>query len=107
MGRCVDLKDHFKRERVEVLGELEQVIRQRQADRPEGSCTARLFERGRKRILQKVGEEAVEMLVAGMSEEREEMICEASDLIFHLLVALRDAGITLSEVAAELQARRK
>lgn len=89
-----------------ILVELEQLIARRQAERPEGSCTARLFEHGRKRILQKVGEEAVETLIAGMSGNRGEFISEVSDLLFHLLVALRDQGISTGEIARELKARR-
>ena len=73
----------------------------------EGSYTARLFERGRNRILQKVGEEATETVVAAMSGDREETIKEASDLLFHLLVALVELDIPLEDVATELQSRRK
>ena len=90
-----------------ILGELELLIRDRKLQRPEGSYTTRLFERGLKRILQKVGEEATETVVAGLSGEREEMIRETSDLLFHILVALGEMNITLDEVAAELQSRRK
>jgi len=90
-----------------VLGELERVIRDRKLRRPEGSYTARLFERGRNRILQKVGEEATETVVAAMSGDRSETIKEASDLLFHLLVALVELDIPLAEVAAELESRRK
>ena len=90
-----------------VLGELERVIRDRKLRRPEGSYTARLFERGRNRILQKVGEEATETVVAAMSGDRSETIKEASDLLFHLLVALVELDIPLEDVAAELESRRK
>lgn len=90
-----------------VLGELELVIRDRKLRRPQGSYTARLFERGLKRILQKVGEEATETVVAGMSGDRAETIKEASDLLFHLMVAFGELDIRLEEVAAELQSRRK
>jgi len=90
-----------------VLGELERVIRDRKLRRPEGSYTARLFERGRNRILQKVGEEATETVVAAMSGDRSETIKEASDLLFHLLVALVELDIPLEDVATELQSRRK
>lgn len=90
-----------------ILGELEQLIRGRKLLRPEGSYTTALFDSGRKRILQKVGEEATETVVAGMSGDREETIKEASDLIYHLLVALREMDISLEEVAAELRSRRK
>jgi len=90
-----------------ILGELERLIAERKAQKPEGSYTAKLFEKGLKRILQKVGEEATETVVAGMSGNREETIREVSDLLFHLLVALREIDISLDDVAAELQSRRK
>jgi phosphoribosyl-ATP pyrophosphohydrolase/phosphoribosyl-AMP cyclohydrolase len=90
-----------------ILGELERLIAERKAQKPEGSYTAKLFEKGLKRILQKVGEEATETVVAGMSGNREETIREVSDLLFHLLVALREMDISLDDVAAELQSRRK
>lgn len=90
-----------------VLAELQGVVRDRRERRPEGSYTARLFGRGRGKILQKLGEEAVETVVAGMSGNREEMVREAADLLYHLVVALQDMGVSLDEVAAELSARRK
>jgi phosphoribosyl-AMP cyclohydrolase / phosphoribosyl-ATP pyrophosphohydrolase len=90
-----------------ILGELEHLLEQRKTQLPEGSYTAKLFKRGLKHILQKVGEEAAETVIAGMSSDREEMIRETSDLLFHLLVALREMGIPLSEIAGELRSRRK
>jgi len=89
-----------------IISELEQVIAQRHSDRPEGSYTTKLFDRGRKRIMQKVGEEAVETALAGMSADRSEFVAEASDLLFHLLVALRDQGVTTGDIACELRMRR-
>jgi len=90
-----------------ILGTLERLLESRKAVRPEGSYTAKLFERGRKRILQKVGEEAAETVIAGMGGDREEMVRESSDLLFHLLVALREMDIPLSDIARELHARRR
>ncbi len=90
-----------------ILGELDRLIGERKLQRPEGSYTAELFERGLKRILQKVGEEATETVLAGMSGDREETVREVSDLLFHLLVALREMNISLEDIAAELQSRRK
>jgi phosphoribosyl-ATP pyrophosphohydrolase/phosphoribosyl-AMP cyclohydrolase len=89
-----------------IMSELEDLIGQRKARLPEGSYTATLFKRGLKHVLQKVGEEAAETVIAGMGGEREEMIRETSDLLFHLLVALRELGIPLSDVARELRSRR-
>ncbi len=90
-----------------ILGQLERLIAERKEHRPQNSYTTSLFEKGLKRILQKVGEEAAETIVAGMSGDRQETIREASDLVYHLLVALRELNISLDEVAAELQSRRK
>ncbi len=90
-----------------ILAELERIIAERRTQRPEGSYTAKLFDMGLKRVLQKVGEEATETVVAGMSGDRQETIREVSDLLFHLLVALREMNIPLEEVATELRFRRK
>ncbi len=90
-----------------ILGELERLIALRKAQHPEGSYTAGLFEKGPKRIFQKVGEEAVETVLAGMSGDGSEMIRETSDLLYHLLVALREMEIPLSAIAAELRSRRR
>jgi len=90
-----------------VLAELEAIIAARKRERPEGSYTTRLFERGRGRILQKIGEEATETVIAGMSGNRAETVKESADLLFHLLVALAEFEIPLDEVAAELRVRRK
>ncbi len=89
-----------------ILAELEQLIARREADRPEGSYTARLFDQGRRRIMQKVGEEGVETALAGVGGSREEFISEASDLLFHLLVALREMGVSTQDLARELRKRR-
>jgi phosphoribosyl-AMP cyclohydrolase / phosphoribosyl-ATP pyrophosphohydrolase len=89
-----------------VLRELEAVIAQRKADLPEDSYTARLFRNGRKRILQKVGEEATETILAAMDGNREETVNETADLLFHLLVALNEMGISLEDVCRQLRDRR-
>ena len=90
-----------------VLGDLEQLIASRKKHLPEDSHTTRLFQGGAKRIFQKVGEEAVETVIAGVTGDRAEMIRETSDLVYHLLVALREMNISLEEVAGELDARRR
>jgi phosphoribosyl-AMP cyclohydrolase / phosphoribosyl-ATP pyrophosphohydrolase len=90
-----------------ILEELEGVIRERKITRPPRSYTTSLFEGGLKRILQKVGEEATETIVAAMSGDRQETIKESADLIYHLMVGLQEMGISLEEIAAELQSRRR
>jgi len=70
------------------------------------SYTVSLFKKGRARIAQKLGEEAVETVIAAMKDDKPEMINEISDLIFHLFVLMADADVELNDVIVELQKRR-
>jgi phosphoribosyl-AMP cyclohydrolase / phosphoribosyl-ATP pyrophosphohydrolase len=92
-------------EHLAFLAELERIIAQRVAERPEDSYTARLFAAGARRLAQKVGEEALELALASVGEPDERVVEEAADLIFHLLVLLKSRGLPLARVIAELQAR--
>ncbi|MDX1570455.1 MAG: bifunctional phosphoribosyl-AMP cyclohydrolase/phosphoribosyl-ATP diphosphatase HisIE [Xanthomonadales bacterium] len=87
------------------LGRLDRLIKTRETERPEGSYTSRLFESGAKRIGQKVGEEAVETALAAVAGERDELLDEAADLVYHLLVLLRAGELSLSELATRLGER--
>jgi phosphoribosyl-ATP pyrophosphohydrolase/phosphoribosyl-AMP cyclohydrolase len=87
------------------LARLEALIARRDAERPEGSYTTRLFEEGIKRIAQKVGEEGVETALAATAGDREELRNESADLLYHLLVLLRASGVRLAEVNQVLQDR--
>ena len=87
------------------LSELEHVIEQRVNEKPEGSYTARLATSGLKRIAQKVSEEGLEVALAAAAGTDEEVVAEASDLCYHLLVLLKARGVKLRQVLAELQAR--
>jgi phosphoribosyl-AMP cyclohydrolase / phosphoribosyl-ATP pyrophosphohydrolase len=87
------------------LAELERIIAERAAARPESSYTARLLEQGPKRISQKVGEEGVEVALAGAGEPDEQLVAECADLVFHLLVLLKSRDIPLERVIRELEAR--
>ncbi len=78
----------------------------RQAGDVDASYTARLFSKGRDHILKKVAEEAGEVLLAAKGGDPKEVTREAADLVFHLLVALAEAGVAPKDVAAELRARR-
>jgi phosphoribosyl-ATP pyrophosphohydrolase/phosphoribosyl-AMP cyclohydrolase len=91
--------------RLAFLGELEAVIARRMADRPEGSYTARLHAAGPKRIAQKVGEEGLEVALAGVAEADDKLLSESADLIYHLLLLLRSRGLRLEHVVAELKSR--
>lgn len=87
------------------LATLEAVIKDR-LDNPEGnSYTASLAASGRQRIAQKVGEEAVELAIASVAENPEEVIDEAADLVYHLLVLLQTQDLDLGRVVARLQER--
>lgn len=92
-------------ERFAIFGKLESLIAQREAERPEGAYTTYLFEKGIDKILKKVGEEAAEVIIAAKNQDNEELRYEASDLIFHLLVLLRENKLPLDEVLGELERR--
>jgi len=91
----------------EVLKELYRIIEERKRELPENSYTASLFRKGEDRILQKVGEEAIETILALKSGNKEEAIYEVSDLLYHLMVALVDKDISLDEIAEELNRRMR
>jgi phosphoribosyl-ATP pyrophosphohydrolase/phosphoribosyl-AMP cyclohydrolase len=86
--------------------ELAAVIASRAAERPEGSYTAALLA-DRDRALKKIGEEATEVVIAAKGDDRDQLVYEAADLVYHLLVVLSAAGVSLPEVWAELAARRR
>jgi phosphoribosyl-ATP pyrophosphohydrolase len=87
------------------LDALEQTIRERRIGDPETSYVARLTARGRAKIAQKLGEEAVETVIAAMGDDKAALASEAADLVFHLAVLLADAGLSLDDVRAELARR--
>lgn len=87
------------------LLELEQVIAQRIAESPEGSYTARLYGRGVRRVAQKVGEEGLEVALAGAGEADDTLLGECADLLYHLLVLLRSRSLRLEAVIEELRRR--
>lgn len=91
----------------EMMDELAVVIRERKRLRPAGSYTSKLFEGGVERIAKKVGEEAVEVAVAGMKGDTGELARESADLIYHLLVLWEELGVESADVAAELEKRRR
>ena len=90
---------------METLARLEQTIRERRACDPETSYVALLKRDGRPKMARKLGEEAVEAVVAGLSGSDEELVGEAADVVFHLMVLLADRGIALDTVMAELDRR--
>jgi phosphoribosyl-ATP pyrophosphohydrolase/phosphoribosyl-AMP cyclohydrolase len=90
-----------------VLSRLATTIAQRASTRPQGSYTAQLLAGGVGKISQKVGEEAVEVVVAANSEDDERLASEASDLLYHLLVLLQARGVPLDAVWRVLESRAK
>lgn len=96
-----------KDDRFGPLSRLEATIAQRDAERPEGAYTTYLFEKGVDKILKKVGEETAEVIIAAKNRDQEELRCEAADLIFHLMVLLREQGIPFDNVLQELEFRNR
>jgi phosphoribosyl-ATP pyrophosphohydrolase len=89
---------------MDPLDRLQATILTRRGADPASSYTASLFARGRGKIAQKLGEEAVETVIAATSEP-DKIVPEAADLVFHLMILLADAGLTLDDVRAELTRR--
>ena len=90
---------------VRFLSELARVIDDRKKHPEEGSYTSYLFEKGIDKIAKKMGEEAVETVIASKNDKKEELVGEAADLLYHLLVLLREKEVTLFDVCSELKAR--
>ena len=89
------------------LGELDRVVATRIAERPPGSYTTRLLDEGVLRIAQKVGEEGLEVALAGVAQDDGHLVGEAADLLYHLLVLLRVRQLDLGKVIAELELRHR
>jgi phosphoribosyl-ATP pyrophosphohydrolase/phosphoribosyl-AMP cyclohydrolase len=90
-----------------ILDQLYHVILDRKRTAPAGSYTAHLFESGLQEITKKVGEESVEVIVAALGQSDERLVSETADLIYHTLVLLAARGVSLTQVEAELEKRRK
>lgn len=89
----------------DILATLETVIRDRRMGDPAFSYVAKLTAKGRAKIAQKLGEEAVEAAIAAVQDDRAGVTGEAADLVFHLLVLLADMDLSLDDVRAELARR--
>lgn len=87
------------------LTELQDFINKRKVEMPEGSYTTKLFTKGVNKIAQKVGEEALETIIEATNGTSENLIYEASDLLYHLLVLLTEKGLRIEDIATELQKR--
>ena len=87
------------------LTDLEHAVRARAVDSPEESYTAKLLQNGVTRAAKKFGEEAVELVIASLGDDRSEIVKESADVLYHMLVVLHGSKIPLSEVMAELERR--
>jgi len=90
-----------------MLERLMDVLRDRRAKRPAGSYSASLFEKGRGEILKKIGEEAVEVIIAATGEGRERTISEIADLVFHISVLMADEDLDWRDIETELAKRAR
>ena len=87
------------------LAVLYDLLARRNAERPAGSYTTYLFEKGREKILKKVGEECTEVIIGAMKGSREETVYEVSDLCYHVLVLMVSMGISVADIEKELASR--
>ena len=91
----------------DMLERLEAIIRDRRSKPVAGSYTNRLFAEGREKIAQKVGEEAVEVLIAALGQSRDEQIDELADLFYHTLVLMAELDLSLDDVKQRLRERHQ
>lgn len=89
----------------DVLLKLAEVLEQRKGAAPDSSYVAGLYAKGREKILKKVGEEATETVIAGIQDDREQIIYETADLWFHTMILLADAGLGPQDILDELERR--
>jgi phosphoribosyl-ATP pyrophosphohydrolase/phosphoribosyl-AMP cyclohydrolase len=91
----------------DFIGKLDALLEQRQREMPEGSYTTKLFQSGVRRIAQKVGEEGVETALAAVAQDEKDLLNEASDLVYHLMVLLRSRGLNWNAVQENLKQRHQ
>lgn len=92
---------------LQFLEYLQDFIDQRKIEMPEGSYTTSLFQKGTRKITQKVGEEAVETIIGAMANDDENFLYEGADLLYHLIVLLTHKGYRIEDLARELKKRHK
>ena len=88
-----------------TLADLERIVATRAAASPEDSWTAKLVAAGQAKAAKKLGEEAVETVIAAIEGEKAPLVSESADLLYHLMVVLKIGGVELQEVMAELERR--
>ena len=92
---------------IQFLEYLQDFIDKRKIEMPEGSYTTSLFQKGTRKITQKVGEEAVETIIGAMANDDENFLYEGADLLYHLIVLLTHKGYRIEDLARELRKRHK
>ena len=92
---------------IQFIEYLQDFIDQRKQEMPEGSYTTSLFQKGTRKIAQKVGEEAVETIIGAMADDDENFLYEGADLLYHLIVLLSHKGYRIEDLARELRKRHK
>jgi phosphoribosyl-ATP pyrophosphohydrolase/phosphoribosyl-AMP cyclohydrolase len=107
LGRYSCFEGVNKNSSANFLNVLFALIKERKIKLPENSYTTKLFKEGENRIIQKVGEEAVETIIAAKNRDKKEIINEVSDLVYHLFVMLAESDIELSDIVTNLEQRHK
>jgi phosphoribosyl-AMP cyclohydrolase / phosphoribosyl-ATP pyrophosphohydrolase len=100
---CFDEKNEFR----DFLFELEKIVKDRKENPKENSYTSKLFSGGIDKIAQKLGEEAVELIIEAKNDKKENFKAEAADLLYHFIVLLSAKNVALAEVLEKLKERRK
>ena len=90
-----------------TIEELYKIIQDRKKNLPKDSYVASLFKKGRDRIIQKVGEESVEVVIAAKNEDKQRLVSETADLWFHLLILMVETVVTPEEILGELGKRHQ
>ena len=93
--------------KIEFLNEITEIIKKRKLTQPENSYIAELMAEGLPKISQKLGEEAVEVVVAALAEDKARLVSESADLIFHLMILLDSKDLNILDVVKELDNRNK
>ncbi len=92
---------------ISFLSQLQDFIDKRKEEMPEGSYTTSLFQKGTRKITQKVGEEAIETVIGAMANDDENFLYEGADLLYHLIVLLTHKGYRIEDLVRELKKRHK
>lgn len=91
---------------MDIIKELYELVKNRKNEDPEKSYAAKLFHKGRDKISQKLGEEAVEIVIEAIKDDKKGVISESADLLFHLIMLWADMGIKPEKIAEELERRK-